>query len=212
MLHNNEELFYKGLPKKKANNYFSKSKTIIEEKINIEYNYLSKLNKEKKSIINCPNENNNNNIEKKNINDESKNIIEYPNNTINERCNEDVEHMNHAQEEIILESEEKKKSFKNISKMKPPNIQENKKIEEVKPDDMSVKSEKKEENEKKIDTQSSDKEEENDKDNNKEEEKEEKEKEEYDSGDEDNKSNVKDKKLGKVKVEKKIGKRKNLSK
>ena len=212
MLHNNEELFYKGLPKKKTNNFFSKSKTIIEEKTNIEYNYLPKLNKEKNSITNNPNESNNNNIEKKNNNDESKNIIECPNNIINESCTEDVEHINHDQEEIILESEEKKKSFKNISKMKPPTYQENKKTEEIKPDDISVKSEKKEENEKKIDTQSSDKEEENDKDNNKEEEKEEKEKEEDDSGDEDNKSNAKDKKSRKGKSRKKNKKKKEFTK
>ena len=109
IFHNNEEIFFKNISEKRDNNYyFSKSKTIFMERPNIEYNYIPIKNQ---YIIANPN----------NINDDNtKNNVEIINNNITEinieNDNIDDNEDSMVQKYDIVENEEKKKTFKNISK------------------------------------------------------------------------------------------------
>ena len=109
IFHNNEEMFFKNINEKIDNNYyFTKSKTIFIERPNIEFSYIPIKNQYK--IINP-----------KNINDENiKNNLEIINNDIAEITENDKEN-NKCQNEDIIDYEEERKNFKNISK----NIKEN---------------------------------------------------------------------------------------
>ncbi len=201
IFHNNEALFFKGISKKKQNNIFSKSKTIIEENTNIEYNYLPKVNNEIKNVTTPNNidnidgnaaDNNDNNINE-NIND---NVIDNAQ-TTNEVMQEEK---NNDNDDNIIEKDERKKNFKNISKMKPEHNQDNNthninEIEKENKNDICMKSIKEEGNGDENEMEKKEKEEEeNKKEDDKNEKEKEKQKEEEDSDDEDNKSNKKEKK------------------
>ena len=188
LLHSNEAIFLEHCPYKNKNNYFSKSKTIIEEKTNIEHKYISTINHDKNIEINNSINNSKNNLDI-NIDNDNKNVNDNNNNT-EANNNEIVNNINGAEKDVeIIEFNEKKKDFKNISKIKS-NINDdknNEKNDKIK----SPENVKKEENIKGlIDTKKD-----NNSDNNKNKESiiEEKEEKDEESGDEDNKSNKKEK-------------------
>jgi hypothetical protein len=204
IFHNNEALFYKGISKKKQNNIFSKSKTIFEENTNIEYIYIPKENKEMKSIN--TNDINNN----KNNDDENS----HSNGMTKEKGMENTEISNEVipeEETTIIDNDERKKNFKNISKMNIYNNQEKNVIESEKKDDIGKQYEQKEEEKESKKNEEKDEKEE---DNFKEEDNKnkEKEKEEEDIEDEDNKSNKKEKKSRKGKSRNKNRKKKEITK
>lgn len=205
IFHNNEAIFFKGISKKKQNNIFSKSKTIIEENTNIEYNYLPKVNNEIKNVT-TPNNidnidgngnaaDNNDNNTNEIINDKVIENAQATNEVIQEEKNND----NDVNDNII-EKDERKKNFKNISKMKPDHNQDNNthninEIEKENENDICMKSIKEEGNGDEKEMEKNEKEEEeNNKEEDKNEKEKEKQKEEEDSDDEDNKSNKKEKK------------------
>lgn len=198
ILHNNEEIFFKNISKKKAN-IFSKSKTIFVEKPNIEYNYIANLIHD-------------NSVETVDINKTfDDNIIIIENKVDNENISDNIGKDNNN-ENIIVDYEEDKKSFKNISKNKPLNIQGKKEIENSKNTENSENSEKKEEKEE-IELSNSEKKENGEKDDdNKKNEIEEKEKEIEESSDEENKNNKNEKKNKKAKNKKTNKKRKEFIK
>ena len=204
IFHNNEALFYKGISKKKQNYIFSKSKTIFEENTNIEYIYIPKENIEMKSI-NTNDINNNKNNDDENT---------HSNGITKEKGTENTEISNEVipeEKATIIDNDERKKNFKNISKMKTYNNQEKNVIESDKKDDIEMKCEQKEEEKESKKNKEKDEKEE---DNSKEEDNKnkEKEKEEEDIDDEDNKSNKKEKKSRKGKSRNKNRKKKEITK
>lgn len=155
MLHINETLFYEGIPQQKQNNCFSKSKTIFEEKTNIEYNYLPPV-KEKieEKVNNITNTNintndNNENKHKDNINDKDKDkdkdkdiLIDGNNDEENDarsNGNSFVNNKNMPDEtdapnqnlEEIIENGGKTKNFKKVSKFKKEDEKEKEKENSV---------------------------------------------------------------------------------
>ena len=163
MLHINEALFYEGIPQKKQNNCFSKSKTIFEEKTNIEYNYLppvkEKIEEKVNTDINMNDNNGCNNNDNINGNgtdkdkDKDKEILCDENNNIeknainlgngnslanNKTITDGTDTTNQNLDEII-ENEMKSKNFKKVSKFKKD---EEKDKEKEKEKENSVDSEK----------------------------------------------------------------------
>ena len=236
ILHYNEQLFYKGLSKKKQNNCFSKSKTIFEEKTNIEYNYLPPI-KEKKhlelennieisiedSIINngTPNNNfENNDVIVNNMdNDILTNGNNIPENDVISNGNTVVNNINNVNSSNILDSKNieelienggKTKNYKNISKFKTDDFEKEKQksieSEKFSKSEKLEKTEKFEKSEKLAKSAKS----ENSEKSEKEESKEEKEEEESDN--EENKNKKKEKKMKKTKSRKKNKKKKEFTK
>ena len=202
LLHSNEAIFLEKLPYKNKNNYFSKSKTIIEEKTNIEHKYISKINNDKNDVLNNSINNSKNNLDKNIDNENTNGNGNDKNENINN--NETMNNINGAQtqDDEIIEFNEKNKNYKNISKIKPntnvdKNIEENDKIKSP-------------ENGKKEQILFDIK-----KDNNSEKNKnwesiiEEKDEKDEESGDEDNRSNKKEKKIKRKKKKKNFTKIQN---
>jgi len=150
MLHINEALFYEGIPQKKQNNCFSKSKTIFEEKTNIEYNYLPTLKEKMEEKVNTHTHDNTNDINVNNHNDNIKgndndkdkdNLIDENidiengaisngNNLMNNKnVTDGIDTSNQNLEEII-ENGGKTKSFKKVSKFKKEEVKEKEKENE----------------------------------------------------------------------------------
>ena len=136
VLHNNEELFYKGNSKKNKSGIFSKSKTIFEDGGNLEYIYIPKANnsllvdkeepevmdKKEEVIENIESDINNREKENKEMINEDKNV----------NANEEMENKNDSSFE-----NSNGKTFKNISKSE-------KKLKEVNKEEERAKSEGKE--------------------------------------------------------------------
>ena len=140
MLHINEALFYEGIPQKKQNCCFSKSKTIFEEKTNIEYNYLPPVKEKIEEKVNTDINMNDNNVSNHNDsnsnngndkdkgkdkeilcdgnNDKENDVISNGNSLVNNKnITDDTDITNQNLDEII-ENGEKSKNFKKVSKFK----------------------------------------------------------------------------------------------
>ena len=195
IFHNNEAIFFKNISEKRNNNYyFSKSKTIFIERPNIEFNYIPTKNQYK--IINPNNLNDDN---QKNLEIINKNITETA--IENDNNNDNENHI--GENEDIVEYEEKRKTFKNISKIKEKNENH----------ENSYNSSKKEKVKNEIDLKKKEKFKFEEKIIIKEDESiEEKEKEKEEILDEDNKSNKNEKKNKKAKSRIKNKKKKDFSK
>ena len=140
MLHINEALFYEGIPQKKQNNCFSKSKTILEEKTNIEYNYLPPVKEKIEEKVNTDINMNDNNVSNHNAsingydkdkdkdkdkeilcdgnNDIEKNVINNGNSLGNNKNIIDGPDTTNQNLDEIIENEAKSKNFKKVSKFK----------------------------------------------------------------------------------------------
>ena len=138
VLHNNEELFYKGNSKKNKSGIFSKSKTIFEDGGNLEYIYIPKANNsllvdKEEPEVKDKNEELIENIES-DINNREKENKEMVIEDRNANANEEMENKNDSSFE-----NSNGKTFKNISKSEKKFKEVNKEEERAKSEGKEVK-------------------------------------------------------------------------